>query len=76
MASGGSSKVIVVAFIANMGIALAKFVGAFVSGSASLLAEAIHSVVDSTNQLLLLLGGKLSKRQPTEKFPLGFGREA
>ncbi len=76
MASGGSSKVIIIAFFANMGIAMAKFVGAYFSKSASLLAEAIHSVVDSTNQLLLLLGNKRSQREPTEKYPLGFGREA
>lgn len=52
---GGSSKVIIIALLSNLGIALAKFVGAFVSGSASLLAEAIHSVVDCSNQVLLLI---------------------
>lgn len=76
MAAGGSAKVIVVALFANLGIALAKFVGAFISGSASMLAEAIHSVVDSTNQVLLLWGAKRSAREPNERYPLGFGREA
>ena len=75
-AAGDSTRVIIIAFFANMGIALAKFVGAFVSGSASMFAEAIHSVVDSTNQLLLLVGNKKSKRPPTEMHPLGHGREA
>lgn len=74
--ASGSSKVIIIAFLANLGIALAKGVGAFLSGSASLLAEAIHSVVDSTNQLLLLLGAKLSQKPATDRYPLGFGREA
>lgn len=76
MSSGGSTKVIVIAFFANLGIALAKFVGAFISGSASLLAEAIHSLVDCTNQVLLLVGNKKSQKPPDEKHPLGYGREA
>jgi len=76
MATGSSTKVIVIALFANLGIACGKFFGAFVSGSASMLAEAIHSVVDSSNQLLLLWGAKRSKRPATEKYPLGFGREA
>jgi len=73
---GGSAKVIVTALLANLGIAVAKFVGAFISGSASLLAEAIHSLVDSTNQILLLIGSKKSLKAPDEKHPLGYGREA
>jgi cation diffusion facilitator family transporter len=72
----GSVKVIVIAFLANMGIAVAKFVGAFLSQSTALLAEAIHSVVDSTNQVLLLIGSKRSKKSPTLKHPMGYGREA
>ncbi len=76
MSSGGSTKVIVIAFFSNLGIALAKFVGAFVSGSASLLAEAIHSLVDCTNQILLLVGAKKSAKAPDAKHPLGYGREA
>ena len=57
MSASGGNRAIIAAFLANMGIALAKFVAWFVSGSASMLAEAIHSVADSGNQLLLLLGG-------------------
>jgi cation diffusion facilitator family transporter len=74
--TGDSTKVIVVAFLANLGIALAKFVGAFISGSASLLAEAIHSTVDCSNQILLLVGSKKSQKPPDERHPLGYGREA
>lgn len=72
--SGGSLKVIIVALGANLAIALAKFVGAFFSGSASLLAEAVHSVVDSTNQALLIVGEKAAQKPPTETHPLGYGR--
>jgi cation diffusion facilitator family transporter len=72
----GSTKVIVIALLANVGIAIAKFIGAFVSRSASLMAEAIHSLVDCSNQVLLLIGAKSAAKPPTEKHPLGFGREA
>jgi cation diffusion facilitator family transporter len=73
---GGSTKVIVIAFFSNLGIAIAKFAGAFFSGSASMLAEAIHSLVDCTNQILLLVGAKKSQKPPDAKHPLGYGREA
>lgn len=75
-AHGNSTKVIFTALIANLGISFAKFLGAFFSGSASMLAEAIHSLVDSTNQVLLLVGNKKSLKQPDESHPLGYGREA
>ena len=75
-ASGNSTKVIFIAFTANLGIALAKFVGAFISGSASLLAEAIHSLVDCSNQILLLIGNKKAAKAPDEVHPLGYGRES
>ena len=75
-ASSGSAKVILIALGANLGIAIAKFIGAFYSGSSSLLAEAIHSVVDCTNQVLLLIGAKASQKTPTHKHPLGYGRES
>jgi len=71
-----SVRVIVFALAANLGIALAKSAGALVSGSASLLAEAIHSFVDCSNQVLLLVGHHQSGRKPTARHPLGFGREA
>lgn len=76
MSSGsGSTKVILIAMMANLGIALVKFVGAYFSKSSTLLAEAIHSVVDTTNQVLLLLGEKSSKKPPDDTHPLGYGRE-
>ena len=74
--SGNSTKVIFIAFAANLGIALAKFAGAFISGSASLLAEAIHSLVDCSNQILLLIGNKKATKPPDEIHPLGYGRES
>lgn len=74
--AGGSVKVIVIALFANLGIALSKLAGAIISGSASLLAEAIHSFVDCTNQALLLVGNKAALKAPSEAHPLGYGREA
>ena len=74
--AGGSVKVIIIALFANLGIALSKLVGALISGSASLLAEAIHSFVDCTNQALLLVGNKAASKAPSIKHPLGYGREA
>jgi cation diffusion facilitator family transporter len=71
-----STKVILLAFLANFGIAIAKFVGAYISASTSLLAEAIHSLVDCSNQILLLVGNKKSKKPADQKHPLGYGREA
>ncbi len=76
MSAGGSTKVIVIALVANLGIAIAKFFGAFVSGSSSMLAEGIHSVVDTTNQVLLLFGEKSARKKPTDQHPLGYGRES
>ena len=75
MSASGGGKAIIAAFLANMGIALAKFIAWFISGSASMLAEAIHSVADSGNQLLLLLGGRRAKRAADREHPFGYGRE-
>jgi cation diffusion facilitator family transporter len=58
-----------------MGIAVAKFVGFAVTGSSSMLAEAVHSVADTTNQGLLLLGQRTSRRRPTPEHPFGYGRD-
>jgi Cation efflux family len=61
----GSRKAIAAAFLANLGIAIAKFVGFAITGAASLLAEALHSVADTGNQALLFLGGARARRRPT-----------
>jgi cation diffusion facilitator family transporter len=71
----GSRKAIIAAFLANLGIAIAKFVGFLTTASASLLAEAAHSLADTGNQALLLLGGSRAKRRPTAARPFGHGRE-
>jgi cation diffusion facilitator family transporter len=68
-------KSIIAAFFANLGIAVAKFVGFLFTGSASMLAESIHSVADTGNQGLLLLGGRMARRRATEEHQFGFGRE-
>jgi cation diffusion facilitator family transporter len=66
---------VVAALLANAGIAVAKFVGFLITGAGSMLAESVHSVADSGNQALLLLGGRRAKRAPTEDHPFGYGRE-
>src|SRR5919106_5184190 len=71
----GSRKAIAAAFLANLGIAIAKFAGFAVTGAASLLAEALHSVADTGNQALLFLGGSRARRPATPEHPFGYGRE-
>jgi cation diffusion facilitator family transporter len=75
MSSEGGTKAVVAALLANTGIAITKFVAFFLTGVSSMLAEAIHSVADAGNQLLLLVGGRQSKRQATPQHPFGFGRD-
>jgi cation diffusion facilitator family transporter len=71
----GSRRAIAAAFVANLGIAIAKFVGFAFTGAASMLAEAIHSVADTGNQGLLFFGGTRAQRSPTPEHPFGYGRE-
>ena len=75
MSAEGTRRAIVAAFLANLGIALSKFVAFVITGSASMLAESIHSVADTGNQGLLFLGGKRSRKAPTDEHPFGFGPE-
>lgn len=75
-AHGESNKVVVIALLANLGIAIAKFTGAFFTKSASLLAEAIHSLADCTNQVFLLIGASAAKKPADDLHPLGYGRES
>ncbi|MET0566411.1 MAG: cation diffusion facilitator family transporter [Acidimicrobiia bacterium] len=75
MASGGGTRAIIAAMLANAGIAVAKFVAYVVTGSASMLAESIHSVADTCNQGLLLLGGKRARKVADNRFQFGYGRE-
>jgi cation diffusion facilitator family transporter len=74
MSTEGSTRAILAALGANSGIAVTKFIAAGISGSASMFAEGIHSVADTGNQILLLLGGKRAKRKATPTHPFGFGR--
>ena len=74
MATTGK-KTILAALIANVGIAIAKFAGFAITKSSTMLAEGIHSSADSANQLLLLLGTRRAKREPSSKHPFGYGRE-
>ncbi len=75
MTQGGSKRAIFAAFLANLGIALLKLIGFVVTGAASMLAESVHSLADTGNQGLLILGGRGSRRAATDEHPFGFGQE-
>lgn len=75
MSAGGGNKAILAALGANLAIAVAKFVGFLVTASSSLLAESVHSLADSGNQVLLLVGQKRGARLADERHPFGYGRE-
>jgi cation diffusion facilitator family transporter len=75
MSAEGGTRAVVAALAANLGIAVTKFVAFALTRSSSMLAEAIHSVVDSGNQILLLVGGRRSEREATPIHPFGYGRE-
>ena len=70
-----SNRTLLIAFGANLGIAASKFAAAAVTGSSAMLTEGVHSVVDSTNQLLLMWGRRQAKKPPDKYHPLGYGRE-
>ena len=75
MSASGGTKAIVAALVANLGIAVTKFIAFLLTGSSSMLAESIHSVADSGNQGLLLVGGRRAQRAATPEHPFGYGRE-
>ena len=75
MSVEGGTKAIIAALLANLGIAVTKFIAWMLTSSSAMLAEAIHSVADSTNQALLLLGGRRARRRATPEHPFGYGRE-
>ena len=75
MSAEGGTRAIIAALGANLGIAVAKFVGFLITGSSSMLAESAHSVADSGNQGLLLFGGRRARRAATREHPFGYGRD-
>jgi cation diffusion facilitator family transporter len=75
MSTEGSKRAIIAAMLANLGIAIAKFIAWGVSGSSSMLGEGVHSLADTGNQLLLLRGGVAAKKKADSEHPFGHGRE-
>jgi cation diffusion facilitator family transporter len=75
MSAASGTRAIIAALLANLGIAVTKFIAFLLTASSALLAESIHSVADSSNQALLLLGGRRARRAATPQHPFGYGRE-
>lgn len=75
MSTEGGTRAVIAALLANTGIAVTKFVAAGISGSASMLAEGVHSVADAGNQVLLLIGGRRARKEADAAHPFGYGRE-
>jgi cation diffusion facilitator family transporter len=75
MSVEGGTRAIIAAMFANLGIALTKFVAFLITTSSSMLAEAVHSLADTGNQALLLVGGRQSRRRATPEHPFGYGRD-
>jgi cation diffusion facilitator family transporter len=75
VSDGGGTKAVVAALAANLGIAVSKFVAFLLTGSSSMLAESVHSVADSGNQALLLVGNRRARRAATPKHPFGYGTD-
>jgi cation diffusion facilitator family transporter len=74
MAASGGTKAVIAALLANTGIAITKFIAYLLTGASSMLAEAVHSVADAGNQVLLLIGGRHATREATATHPFGYGR--
>ncbi len=75
MSTEGGNRAVIAAMAANFFIALTKFAAWALTGASSMLAEAVHSIADTSNQILLLVGGRRARRQATEEHPFGYGRE-
>lgn len=74
MSTEGGTKAVVAALAANLGIGVTKFGAFLLTGASSMLAESIHSVADSGNQVLLLVGGRKARKEATEQHPFGYSR--
>lgn len=75
MSVEGGTRAIIAAMLANLSIAVTKFIAYLITNSSSMLAESVHSVADTGNQVLLLVGGRQAKRRATPEHPFGYGRD-